>query len=113
MSSLFFLLSFSTLHASLLKLRRRLFSAAIGAFAIGLGGTLWSRLARGTAYTSQSTAILMLVPNGLAAAGGIAMTTAQGSTSFEMGTQIALRQIEIAIGITSEWRWPTRPWASR
>lgn len=44
-------------------------SSAIGAAVVGLGGTLWSRLARGTAYTTQSVAILLLVPNGLAAAG--------------------------------------------
>jgi uncharacterized membrane protein YjjB (DUF3815 family) len=107
-------------------------SAAIGSFVIGIGGTLWSRVARGTSYTSaassllapapicssllpsamlipsgspfllpaQSAAILLLVPNGLAAAGGLAMTSSSGQTSFEMGTQIALRQIEVAIGIT-------------
>jgi len=37
---------------------------------------------------------------GLAAAGGLAMSESEGTSSFEMGTQIALRQIEIAIGIT-------------
>ncbi|KAL7410123.1 hypothetical protein BDY24DRAFT_355194 [Mrakia frigida] len=72
-------------------------SSAIAAFAIGLLGTLWSRIARGTAFTTQSTAVLLLVPNGLAAAGGLALTSS--STSFEQGTTIALRQISVAIGI--------------
>jgi len=38
------------------------------------------------------------LPIGLAAAGGLAMTSA--STSFEQGTYIALRQISVAAGIT-------------
>jgi uncharacterized membrane protein YjjB (DUF3815 family) len=62
-------------------------------------GTLWSRVARGTAFTTQSTAVLLLVPNGLAAAGGLAMSESTGQGSFEMGTTIALRQVQVAIGI--------------
>ncbi|CED85612.1 Domain of unknown function DUF3815 [Phaffia rhodozyma] len=76
-------------------------SSAIGGAIVGLGGILWSRLARGTAYTTQSVAILLLVPNGLAAAGGLAMSSvSDGTTSFELGTQVALRQIETSIGAT-------------
>jgi uncharacterized membrane protein YjjB (DUF3815 family) len=75
-------------------------SSAVGAFVIGLLGCLWSRLGHGTAFTVQSPAILLLVPNGLAAAGGIAMSTSDGQGAFDRGARIALRQIQTAIGIT-------------
>jgi hypothetical protein len=61
-------------------------------------GTLWSRIARGTAFTTQSAAILLLVPNGLAAAGGIVMSSSSGTESFKQGAEVALRQIQTSVG---------------
>lgn len=73
-------------------------SSAVGAAVVGLLGTLWSRVARGTAFTTQSAAILLLVPNGLAAAGGIVMSSSSGTQSFYEGAQVALRQIQTSVG---------------
>lgn len=76
-------------------------SSAVGAAVVGLLGTLWSRVARGTAFTTQSAAILLLVPNGLAAAGGIVMSSSSGTQSFYEGAQVALRQIQTSVGESS------------
>lgn len=73
-------------------------TSAIGAGVVGLLGTLWSRIARGTAFTTQSAAILLLVPNGLAAAGGIVMSSSSGTESFKQGAEVALRQIQTSVG---------------
>ncbi|KAJ6257984.1 hypothetical protein Dda_7774 [Drechslerella dactyloides] len=43
---------------------------ALGAFAIGVAGNLYSRLAHSIAFTSIVPAILIQVPSGLAAQGG-------------------------------------------
>ncbi|KAH9456580.1 hypothetical protein Pst134EB_012780 [Puccinia striiformis f. sp. tritici] len=45
-----------------------------GAFMIGLLGNMYSRLFEGTAFTSMVTGVLFLVPSGITAAGGLAMT---------------------------------------
>ncbi|EJF61275.1 hypothetical protein DICSQDRAFT_61293 [Dichomitus squalens LYAD-421 SS1] len=66
--------------------------SAIGAFAVGLLGNLYSRKMGGTAFTSMVTGVLFLVPSGLSQAGGI---TAQGN-----GIDIGGAMIAVTIGIT-------------
>lgn len=66
--------------------------SAIGAFAVGLLGNLYSRKFGGTAFTAMVTGVLFLVPSGLSQAGGI---TAQGD-----GIDIGGAMIAVAIGIT-------------
>ncbi|EMD40684.1 hypothetical protein CERSUDRAFT_44225 [Gelatoporia subvermispora B] len=66
--------------------------SAIGAFAVGLLGNIYSRRMGGTAFTSMVTGVLFLVPSGLSQAGGI---TAQGN-----GIDIGGAMIAVTIGIT-------------
>ncbi|TFK91845.1 DUF1212-domain-containing protein [Polyporus arcularius HHB13444] len=66
--------------------------SAIGAFAVGLLGNIYSRKMGGTAFTSMVTGVLFLVPSGLSQAGGI---TAQGN-----GIDIGGAMIAVTIGIT-------------
>ncbi|TFY65636.1 hypothetical protein EVG20_g5445 [Dentipellis fragilis] len=66
--------------------------SAIGAFAVGVLGNVYSRKMGGTAFTSMVTGVLFLVPSGLSQAGGI---TASGN-----GVDIGGAMIAVTIGIT-------------
>ncbi|PWN93324.1 DUF1212-domain-containing protein [Acaromyces ingoldii] len=76
--------------------------SAIGSFAIGLLGNLYSRIFKGTAFTAMTPAVLFLVPSGMAMAGGLAMTY-KGSDGdlYSNGLSIGLRMIQVSIGITT------------
>ncbi|KNF03191.1 hypothetical protein PSTG_03778 [Puccinia striiformis f. sp. tritici PST-78] len=72
-----------------------------GAFMIGLLGNMYSRLFKGTAFTSMVTGVLFLVPSGITAAGGLAMTYHSNSgDSYSNGLIIGFRMVQVAIGIT-------------
>ncbi|GAA5872386.1 hypothetical protein JCM16303_004503 [Sporobolomyces ruberrimus] len=71
----------------------------IGATVIGLLGNLYSRLFNGTSFTAMATGVLFLVPGGIAAAGGLAMSEG-GSNSYNSGLMIGFRMVQVAIGIT-------------
>ncbi|KAH9977943.1 DUF1212-domain-containing protein [Lactifluus volemus] len=66
--------------------------SAIGAFAVGLLGNIYSRMFGGTAFTVMVTGVLFLVPSGLSQAGAI---TASGN-----GIDIGSAMIAVTIGIT-------------
>ncbi|CAH7682335.1 hypothetical protein BY996DRAFT_4591786 [Phakopsora pachyrhizi] len=73
----------------------------LGAFIIGIMGNMYSRIFKGTAFTSMTTGVLFLVPSGIAAAGGLAMTYHAGSgDSYSNGLVIGFRMVQVAIGIT-------------
>ncbi|KAA1096954.1 hypothetical protein PGT21_032365 [Puccinia graminis f. sp. tritici] len=73
----------------------------LGAFVIGLLGNMYSRFFKGTAFTSMVTGVLFLVPSGIAAAGGLAMTYHSTSgDSYSNGLIIGFRMVQVAIGIT-------------
>ncbi|PLW04473.1 hypothetical protein PCANC_28410 [Puccinia coronata f. sp. avenae] len=73
----------------------------LGAFVIGLLGNMYSRIFKGTAFTSMVTGVLFLVPSGIAAAGGLAMTYRNNSgDSYSNGLIIGFRMVQVAIGIT-------------
>ncbi|ORY21980.1 hypothetical protein BCR39DRAFT_552470 [Naematelia encephala] len=75
--------------------------SAIGAFVIGILGNIYSRVFGGTAFTSMVTGVLFLVPSGIAAAGGLAMSgNSDHSTSYSQGLIIGFRMVQVAIGIT-------------
>ena len=76
--------------------------SCIGAFVVGLLGNMYSRVFRGTAFTAMVTGVLFLVPSGIAAAGGLAMTIPGGSDgdSYSQGLIIGFRMVQVAIGIT-------------
>ncbi|KAI0003098.1 DUF1212-domain-containing protein [Russula compacta] len=67
--------------------------SAIGAFAVGLLGNIYSRIFGGTAFTVMVTGVLFLVPSGLSQAGGA--ITASGN-----GIDIGGAMIAVTIGIT-------------
>jgi len=68
--------------------------SAIGSFAIGVLGNLYSRMYDATAFTAMTVAILFLVPSGMAMAGGLAMTY-KGSDGdlYSNGLSIGLRMV--------------------
>ncbi|KAH9077334.1 hypothetical protein EDB83DRAFT_2217931 [Lactarius deliciosus] len=68
--------------------------SAIGAFAVGLLGNIYSRTFGGTAFTVMVTGVLFLVPSGLSQADGGAIT-ASGN-----GIDIGSAMIAVTIGIT-------------
>ena len=92
--------------------------SAIGALVIGLLGNGYSRVVRGTAFTSMVTGILFLVPvrgwiglcrslslsfaqSGIAGGGGLVNTDTSGSAEqYSSGFSLAIRMIRVAIGIT-------------
>jgi len=70
-----------------------------GAFAIGLLGNFYSRLARGTAFTSMVTGVLLLVPSGVARGGGL-LSSQPSMQQYTAGFDLAIRMMEVSIGIT-------------
>ncbi|KAM0751263.1 DUF1212-domain-containing protein, partial [Meredithblackwellia eburnea MCA 4105] len=72
----------------------------IGATVIGLLGNLYSRVFKGTSFTAMATGVLFLVPSGIAAAGGLAMTQTGDGNSYNSGLMIGFRMVQVAIGIT-------------
>ena len=72
----------------------------IGSFVIGVLGNLYSRVFQGTAFTAMVTGVLFLVPSGVSAAGGLAMSYNSGGDSYSNGLTIGFRMVQVAIGIT-------------
>ncbi|KAF8560209.1 DUF1212-domain-containing protein [Imleria badia] len=74
--------------------------SAFGALIIGLLGNFYSRIVRGTAFTSMVTAVLFLVPSGIAQEGGLINTDPSSTEQYSSGFSLAIRMIRVAIGIT-------------
>ncbi|KAK7064367.1 hypothetical protein R3P38DRAFT_3249958, partial [Favolaschia claudopus] len=74
--------------------------SASGAFVIGCLGNLYSRLFRGTAFTSMVTGVLFLVPSGIAQGGGLAQTYKNSADQYSSGFALGLRMISVACGVT-------------
>ncbi|KAF8213229.1 hypothetical protein K438DRAFT_1956639 [Mycena galopus ATCC 62051] len=74
--------------------------SAGGAFVIGCLGNLYSRLFRGTAFTSMVTGVLFLVPSGIAQGGGLTQTYKSSADQYSSGFSLALRMITVACGVT-------------
>ncbi|RXK38545.1 hypothetical protein M231_04177 [Tremella mesenterica] len=75
--------------------------SAIGAFVVGILGNIYSRMFGGTAFTSMVTGVLFLVPSGISAAGGLAMSNnARHNASYSQGLMIGFRMVQVGIGIT-------------
>ncbi|KAG0148833.1 hypothetical protein CROQUDRAFT_654441 [Cronartium quercuum f. sp. fusiforme G11] len=71
-----------------------------GSFAVGTMGNLYAKFFHKIAYTSMATGVMFLLPGGLAAAGGLSMTYMEGANDHYAGVSLALRMIDVAIGIT-------------
>ena len=67
--------------------------AFIGSFVIGILGNMYSRKWGGTAFNVMLTAVLLLVPDGLAAAGGLAdnYKAGSGQDEYTQVSQLALK----------------------
>ncbi|KAJ7487413.1 hypothetical protein B0H11DRAFT_1088960 [Mycena galericulata] len=74
--------------------------SATGAFVIGCLGNTYSRLMRGTAFTSMVTGVLFLVPSGIAQGGGLTQEYKTSADQYSSGFSLALRMISIACGVT-------------
>ncbi|KAJ7932570.1 hypothetical protein B0H13DRAFT_2517311 [Mycena leptocephala] len=74
--------------------------SASGAFVIGCLGNGYSRLMRGTAFTSMVTGVLFLVPSGIAQGGGLTQTYKNSAEQYSSGFSLALRMITVACGVT-------------
>ncbi|RDB29568.1 Pheromone-regulated membrane protein 10 [Hypsizygus marmoreus] len=74
--------------------------AAAGAFVIGSLGNIYSRVVRGTAFTSMVTGVLFLVPSGIAQGGGLTQTYHSSAEQYSSGFSLALRMISVAGGVT-------------
>ncbi|KAJ6544732.1 hypothetical protein B0H10DRAFT_1350210 [Mycena sp. CBHHK59/15] len=74
--------------------------SAAGAFVIGCLGNGYSRLFRGTAFTSMVTGVLFLVPSGIAQGGGLTQTYRNSADQYSNGFSLALRMISVACGVT-------------
>ncbi|KAK2461627.1 hypothetical protein APHAL10511_006090 [Amanita phalloides] len=74
--------------------------SAAGAFAIGCLGNIYSRVVRGTAFTSMVTGVLFLVPSGIAQGGGVSQTYQTSAERYSSGFALALRMISVAAGVT-------------
>ncbi|KXN85677.1 Pheromone-regulated membrane protein 10 [Leucoagaricus sp. SymC.cos] len=74
--------------------------SAAGAFVIGLLGNIYSRVVRGTAFTSMVTGVLFLVPSGIAQGGGLNQNYRNSSEQYSVGFSLALRMISLASGVT-------------
>ncbi|KAG9314218.1 hypothetical protein JVU11DRAFT_5005 [Chiua virens] len=74
--------------------------SAAGALMIGLLGNFYSRVIRGTAFTSMVTGVLFLVPSGIAEGGGLIDTDPSSTEQYSSGFSLAVRMIRVAIGIT-------------
>ncbi|KAF7339793.1 hypothetical protein MVEN_01895800 [Mycena venus] len=81
--------------------------SASGAFVIGCLGNLYSRLFRGTAFTSMVTGVLFLVPSGIAQGGGLTQTYKNSADQYSSGFSLALRMISVACGVTIGFSEPT------
>ncbi|PPQ67095.1 hypothetical protein CVT25_005696 [Psilocybe cyanescens] len=74
--------------------------SAAGAFVIGTLGNIYSRVVRGTAFTSMVTGVLFLVPSGIAQGGGVTQTYHSSAEQYSGGFSLALRMITVAAGVT-------------
>ncbi|KAF8898920.1 hypothetical protein BD779DRAFT_1486237 [Infundibulicybe gibba] len=74
--------------------------SAAGAFVIGSLGNIYSRVVRGTAFTSMVTGVLFLVPSGIAQGGGLTQTYHSSAEQYSSGFSLALRMISVAAGVT-------------
>ncbi|EEB09733.1 DUF1212 family protein [Schizosaccharomyces japonicus yFS275] len=100
---------FSSLHFGSTQIAN-----AIGAFAIGCLGNIYSRLGKGLAFAAVLPAIFVQVPSGLAAQGGLSAglqvaslatnsttsTSSSSSTSQYSSLLFGLAMVQLAIGIS-------------
>jgi len=72
----------------------------IGSWLVGILGNGYSRRFGGTAFTVMLTGVLLLVPDGLSAAGGLSQNyTSSGEDEYTQSLNLARKVISVIIGI--------------
>ncbi|TFK56557.1 hypothetical protein OE88DRAFT_1730037 [Heliocybe sulcata] len=74
--------------------------SAVGAFVIGVLGNVYSRILRGTAFTSMVTGVLFIVPSALGQGGGIIQNYHTAAEQYSSGFSLGIRMVQVAVGIT-------------
>nr|KIR47402.1 hypothetical protein I312_03163 [Cryptococcus bacillisporus CA1280] len=88
-------------------------TSAVSAFAVGVLGNLYSRLGRGSAFPSMVCGILLLVPNAIAAAGGLGTSSSDQSDSTNSNNEqeintaiiVSIRMILVSQLLTSRLKF--------
>lgn len=68
--------------------------SVLGAFAISLLGSAYSRLSNGYAFAAMVPGVLLLVPTGLIAVGGLAQNYSSNDDQFASGLNTGLAMIQ-------------------
>lgn len=68
--------------------------SVLGAFAISLLGSAYSRLCNGYAFAAMVPSVLLLVPTGLIAVGGLAQNYSSNDDQFASGLNTGLAMIQ-------------------
>lgn len=68
--------------------------SVLGAFAISLLGSAYSRLCKGYAFAAMVPGVLLLVPTGLIAVGGLAQNYSSNDDQFASGLNTGLAMIQ-------------------
>ncbi|EJD01769.1 DUF1212-domain-containing protein [Fomitiporia mediterranea MF3/22] len=78
------------------------YAALLGSFVVSLLGNLYSRKMGGTAYTIMLTGIWLLIPTGLAEAGGLSSSYIEpGQDEYTESLDLARKMISVIIGVMS------------
>ncbi|KAL5527994.1 hypothetical protein ACEPAG_6795 [Sanghuangporus baumii] len=78
------------------------YTALLGSFVVSLLGNLYSRKMGGTAFTIMLTGIWLLIPTGLAEAGGLSSSyIAPGEDEYTESLDLARNMISVIIGVMS------------
>nr|XP_018260617.1 uncharacterized protein I303_07543 [Kwoniella dejecticola CBS 10117]OBR82775.1 hypothetical protein I303_07543 [Kwoniella dejecticola CBS 10117] len=83
--------------------------SAVSAFTLGILGNLYSRLGGGSAFPSMVVGILLIVPNAIAAAGGLSSSDSSEDSSSDSGSSsgesinaaviVSIRMVQVGIGL--------------
>ena len=74
----------------------------LGAFAISLLGSAYSRLCKGYAFAAMVPGVLLLVPSGLIAVGGLAQNYSSNDDQFASGLNTGLAMIQ-SMCVAHDW----------
>lgn len=80
--------------------------AAVAAFTVGFFGNTYSRVWGGSAFPSMVVGIMLLVPNSIAAAGGLSVSSSDASDDstqqINSAVLVSIRLVQSGIGLAGE-----------
>ncbi|KAF9513658.1 hypothetical protein BS47DRAFT_1329372 [Hydnum rufescens UP504] len=74
--------------------------STLGALAVGVCGNAYARIFKAPAYVLMVPGVLLLVPTGLTAVGGLSKNYSGGNDQFESGLNTGLAMIKVSIGVS-------------